>query len=224
MYELLYELARGPLMWIAAIVFIAGISYRVVQLFRLTKKKEQAYCPASNVRKDSPEERKLKVIIFLQNSLLGQHPVMALVSLVFHTCLFAIPFLTHAHNLLWRESWGIGFFSLPDGLIDVMTVIVLLGCLFFLVRRLAVPRVRAISSLSDHLVLAITAAPFLTGFLAYHQWADYKTMITLHILAGQLMLIAIPFTKVGHMVFFFFARTLFGSEFSMWRGSRVWSN
>ncbi len=224
MYELIYEFARGPLMWIASIVFIGGISYRVVKLFRLTKKKEQAYCPATNVRKDSPEERKLRVIIFLQNSLLGQHPVMALVSLVFHSCLFAIPFLTHAHNLLWRESWGIGFFSLPDGLIDIMTMIVLLGALFFLMRRLVVPRVRAISTFSDHLVLAITAAPFLTGFLAYHQWLDYKTIITLHLLAGQLMLIAIPFTKVGHMVFFFFARTLFGSEFSMWRGSRVWSN
>ena len=219
----MYELARGPLMWIAAIVFIGGVGYRVVELFRLTKKKERDYCPAKGIREDSPEERKLKPIIFLQNSLLGQYPVMAVVSLVFHICLFAVPVLTHAHNLLWRESWGISFFSLPDGLIDVMTVIVLLGALFFFIRRLVVPRVRAISTLNDHLVLFVTAAPFLTGFMAYHQWADYRTIITLHILAGQLMLIAIPFTKLGHMVFFFFARTLFGSEFSLWRGSRTWS-
>jgi nitrate reductase gamma subunit len=211
-------------MWIAAIVFIGGISYRVVQLFRLTKKKERAYCPASGIREDSPEERKLRVIIFLQNTLLGQHPVMAIVSLVFHTCLVAIPILTHAHNLLWRESWGIGFFSLPDGMIDIMTVIVLLGAFFFFMRRLVVPRVRAVSSLNDHVVLLIITAPFLTGLMAYHQWADYRTILTLHLLAGQLMLMAIPFSKVGHMVFFIFARTLFGSEFSIWRGSRVWSN
>ena len=220
----MYELARGPLMWIAAIVFIGGITYRVVQLFRLTKKKERAYCPASGIREDSPEERKHRLIIFLQNTLLGQHPVMAIVSLVFHACLLAIPILTHAHNLLWRESWGIGFFSLPDGMIDIMTVIVLLGAFFFFMRRLVVPRVRAVSSLNDHLVLLIIVAPFLTGLMAYHQWADYRTIITLHLLAGQLMLIAIPFSKVGHMVFFFFSRTLFGSEFSIWRGSRVWSN
>ena len=211
-------------MWIAAIVFIGGIGYRVVELFRLTKKKERAYCPANGIREDSPEERKLKAIIFLQNSLLGQYPVMAVVSLVFHIFLFAVPVLTHAHNLLWRESWGIYFFSLPDGLIDIMTVIVLLGAIFFFMRRLVVPRVRAISTLNDHLVLFVTAAPFLTGFVAYHQWADYRTIITLHILAGQLMLIVIPFTKLGHMVFFFFARTLFGSEFGFWRGRRTWSN
>ncbi len=211
-------------MWIAAIVFIGGVAYRGVQMFRLTEKKERAYCPASSVREDSPEERKLRVIVFLQHTLLGQHPVMALVSLVFHTCIVAIPVLTHAHNLLWRQSWGIGFFSLPDGIINIMTVIVLLGVFFFFMRRLVVPRVRAVSSLNDHLILAIVAAPFLTGFMAYHQWADYKTIITIHILAGQLMLIAIPFSKVGHMIFFIFARSLFGSEFSLWRGSRVWSS
>ena len=47
------------------------------------------------------------------------------------------------------------FFSLPDGLIDVMTVVVLLGVLFFFVRRLVVPRVRAVSGLQDYLVVAI---------------------------------------------------------------------
>ncbi len=210
-------------MWVATIVFIGGIGYRVVQLFGLTRKKQRAYCPSHGIRMDSPEERKLKLIIFLQNSLLGQHPVMAIVSLVFHGCLFAIPVLTLAHNLLLRESWGISFFSLPDGLIDIMTVIVLLGVLFFLMRRLVVPRVRAVSTLHDHLVLFITAAPFLTGFVAYHQWVDYRTIVILHMLASQLLLIAIPFTKLRHMIFFFFARTLFGSEFSLWGGSRTWS-
>ena len=210
-------------MWVAAIVFVGGVGYRAVQLFLLTKKKERAYCPSRGVRTAPPDEQKLKAIVSLQNSLLGQHPVMAIVSFVFHLCLFAIPILTLAHNLLLRESWGISFFSLPDPLIDVMTVIVLLGVIFFLVRRLVVPRVRAISTPNDHLVLFITAAPFLTGFMAYHQWGDYKTIVTLHILAGQLMLIAVPFTKLGHMVFFFFARILLGSEFSFWRGNRTWS-
>jgi nitrate reductase gamma subunit len=149
---------------------------------------------------------------------------MAIVSFLFHLCLFAVPVFTLAHNLLLRESWGISFFSLPDRLIDTLTVIVLLGALFFLVRRLVVPRVRAVSTLNDHLVLFITAAPFLTGLMAYHQWGDYRTIVTLHILAGELMLIAIPFTKLGHMVFFFFARIFLGSEFSFWRGNRTWSS
>jgi len=216
-------------MWVAVIVFCGGVGYRIVEFFKLTKKKPREFCPTGGIREDSPEERKLRPVIFLQNSLLGQHPVMAVVSLIFHLLLFAVPVLTLAHNLLLYEttrrltSWGFCFFSLPDGLIDVMTVIVLAGAFFFLMRRLVLPRVRAISMPSDYLVLAITAAPFLTGFIAYHQWFNYHTIVTLHVLCGELMLVAIPFTKLGHMVFFFFVRICFGSEFSLGRGSRTWS-
>ena len=219
----MYELARGPLVWVAVIVFIGGTAYRAVQLFQLTRKKERARCPTGGIRVDSPEERKLRAVVAWQNSLIGRHPVMAIVSLIFHACLFLVPILTHAHNVLLRESWGISFFSLPDRLIDILTVIVLLGAFFFLVRRLVVPRVRAVSSPSDFVVLAIAAAPFLTGLAAYHQWADPRAITTAHVLAGELMLVAIPFTKLGHMVFFFFVRIFFGSEFSLWRGRRVWS-
>ena len=219
----MYELARGPLVWVAVIVFIGGTIYRCVELFRLTEKKQRARCPSGGIRADSPEERKFKAVVAWRNSLIGRHPVMAIVSLAFHFCLFVVPIFTHAHNVLLRESWGISFFSLPDRLIDVVTGVVLAGALFFLMRRLVVPRVRAVSALSDYLVLLIAAAPFLTGFVAYRQWGDYRTVITLHVLAGELMLIAIPFTKLRHMVFFFFARIFFGSEFSLWRGRRVWS-
>jgi nitrate reductase gamma subunit len=219
----MYELARGHLMWVAVAICIGGIGYRAFQLFRLTKKKERATCPSRGVREDSPEERKLRALIYLQNSLLGQHPVMAIVTSIFHGCLFAAPIFTSAHNLLWYQSWGICFFSLDNSVIDILTIIVLLCALFFLMRRLAVPQVRAISTPYDYIVLLITVAPFITGFLAFHQWGDYRTMITMHVLAGELLLIAAPFTKLGHMVFFFFVRILLGSEFSLGRGTRVWS-
>ena len=72
------------------------------------------------------------------------------------------------------------------------------------------------------LVLLITVAPFVTGFLAYHQWFDYRTVILLHILAGEVMLVTIPFTKLGHMLFLFLYRFLIGSEHSFSQGSRTW--
>ena len=224
----MYELARGPLMWVATFIFVIGIIYRMIQLFMITRKKEQTFCPAKPIgEKDnpspSPEEQKLNRIISFQNSLLGKNPIMAIVSIVFHFCLFVAPIFALGHSLALYESWGISFFSLPDGLIDLLTIIFLLCAFFFLLRRIIIPRVQAISSPYDYMLLFITAAPFLTGFFAYHQWFDYKTVITLHILAGQAMLIAMPFTKLGHMVFFFFIRILLGSEYSFWRGNRTWS-
>ena len=72
------------------------------------------------------------------------------------------------------------------------------------------------------MILLIAAAPFLTGYIAYHQWFNYDTVITLHILAGEVMLISIPFTKLGHMLFFFLYRFLIGNEYSFARGEKTW--
>ena len=220
----MYELARGPLMWAATVIFLSGIIYRCVQLYLLTRKKERVLFYAAPVKpkERTPEERKMDMIVAVRNSLLGTHPIMAIISTVFHTFIFIIPIFLLGHNLLLYESWGISLFSLPDGLCDTLTAVFVLIGLFFLLRRMIVPQVRIISTAYDYLVLVITVAPFLTGFFAYHQWFDYKTVITIHMLVGELMLIAIPFTKIGHMIFFFFVRILIGSEHSFWRGNRAW--
>lgn len=226
--SLLYELARGPLVWISALVFLCGITFRARQLFSLTSKKERIFCPARPAEKGSQslpltDEKKIERIVAFQNWLVGKNPVMAIISFVFHGCLFIAPLFALGHSLLVYESWKIVLPSLPDGLIDFLTIVLLACGFFFLMRRMFVPRVQAISSAYDYGVLFLTVVPFLTGFFAYHQWFDYKTVITLHMLAGEAMLIAIPFSKIGHMVFFFFVRILVGSETSFWRGNRTWS-
>ena len=93
-----------------------------------------------------------------------------------------------------------------------------LCALFLFGRRLFLARVRIITTAYDYLVLLIAIAPFLTGYLAYHQWFDYSTVMTLHVLSGEAMLITLPFTKLGHMLFFFLYRFLIGSEYSFARG------
>jgi nitrate reductase gamma subunit len=224
----MYDFVRGPLMWLSSIIFITGIIYRTVQLFVLTLKKETVPCTKKKVKKTeqkkySSEEQKFKLLLAFQNSLIGKNPIMAIVSSIFHACLFITPIFAAGHALSLYESWGFSFIKLPDNLIDLLTIIFLACALFFLMRRIVIPRVKSISTPYDYLLLFITAAPFITGFYAYHQYFDYKTVITLHILAGELMLIVMPFTKLGHMVFFFFIRILIGNEYSFGKGKRVWS-
>lgn len=225
--QTVYELARGPLVWVSALIFVCGIAVRALQLFSLTRSKGRLLCPARPAGTTPPaatdEEKKINLIVRFQNTLLGKNPIMAIVSVVFHGILFIAPLLALGHSLLVYESWGIWLPSLPDGLIDVLTIIFLACAFFFLMRRIVIPRVQSISSAYDYVVLFLTFFPFLTGLFAYHQWFDYKTVITLHMLAGEAMLIAIPFSKIGHMVFFFFVRMLMGGEYGLWRGNRTWS-
>ena len=48
--------------------------------------------------------------------------------------------------MLWRESWGVSWWTLPDTLSKVMTIIVIVGALTFLLRRIANPTVRFVTS------------------------------------------------------------------------------
>jgi len=77
------------------------------------------------------------------------------------------------------------------------------------------PEVQLVTRASDYVLLLIVLAPFLTGFLAHHQWFGYKPMLMAHILTGEILLISIPFSRLTHMFLFFIAKAYMGSEFEL---------
>jgi nitrate reductase gamma subunit len=101
-------------------------------------------------------------------------------------------------------------------------VLVIGGCIFFLVRRLVLTEVKFLTSPSDFVLIAVVLAPFITGFWSYHQWIGYRYMTIAHMLAGEIMLAAIPFTRLSHMLFFPFTRGYMGSEFGAIRHAKDW--
>ncbi|MBW2439983.1 MAG: nitrate reductase, partial [Deltaproteobacteria bacterium] len=114
------------------------------------------------------------------------------------------------------------WWSLPDLLADIVAVWVMLACVYFLVRRSTVPEVKQVTRPTDILLPAIVLLTFLTGFLAYHQWGPYRPMLILHILAGEILLVTIPFSKLGHMLFVMFSRAYMGAEFGKVLKAREW--
>ncbi len=219
----MYDFVQGPLLWIAFIVFFGGLIYQAVQFFTLTRRKDQVF--ASFNRKSNGRwslQSLAHAFTSLRDTIIGTHPVMAIVTTIFHLCLFVVPIFLLAHSILFYESWGISIWSFSESTTDVLTVIFLLCGAFFFFRRIFVRRVRAITTAYDYIVLFIAVAPFLSGYMAYHQWFDYKTILIAHILAGEIMLIVSPFTKLGHMLFFFLCRFLIGSEYSFGQGTRTW--
>lgn len=207
----LYNFVRGPLAWVAFILFFGGILYRLVSMFLLAKKKDPVVFEHFSLYYGLRSI--LHWIIPFANRNSRERPIMTIVTFAFHICLLAVPIFLLAHVLLWEESFGISWWTLPEGVADFMTIIVILGCGYFLWRRLTQPEVKFVTFASDYVILAIVAAPFITGFLAYHQWLGYKFWLILHILAGEVMLVAIPFTRLAHMIYSPFTRAYLGSEF-----------
>jgi len=217
------DFIRGQLISIALIIFILGLIFQLIQFFKLTKKKEWVYPPLEiKSEKKSPGQWVDACLASLNGTLWKTDPLITIVTSVFHVLLIGVPIFLLGHNILLDQSWGLSLWSLPESMTDVFTLVVLICVAFFLARRLFLARVRAITTLYDYVMLLIALAPFLTGYFAYHQWFHYDTVMTIHILAGEVMLITIPFTKLGHMLFFFLYRFFIGNEYSFARGARAW--
>ena len=112
--------------------------------------------------------------------------------------------------------------ALPDSLSKVMAVIVILGGIAFVMRRIGNPTVRLVSSASDFVLVALVLTPFATGLMAYYQVFDYQTIIIIHMWTGAIWLAMIPFTRIAHMLFFPLTRAYMGSEFGHVRGTKDW--
>ncbi|MBI9082449.1 MAG: nitrate reductase [Desulfobacterales bacterium] len=215
-----YQFVAGPLAWIAFVVFIGGCLYRLASMIRLVNQKER-FIYSFMSWKYSLRSIAHWVTPFAAVNM-RRHPFMTIVTFSFHVSLLLVPVLLLSHIILWDEGWGISWWSLPDGLADLMTLVVIGACIFFLVRRQVRPEVAYVTSASDYVILAIVAAPFVTGLFAYHQWFDYPLMMVLHVVSGEIMLVAIPFTRLSHMLFSPFTRAYMGSEFGGVRKARDW--
>lgn len=206
----MYEIVTGPLLWISFIVFIGGGLFKLIWMVRLAKK-DRVVFPRMGLTQSLPSL--FQWLLPYTRTNLEKRPVFVFATFIFHISLIVTPLFLLSHNLLWQEAWNIGWWCLPETIGDIMTVIVICSCLFFLVRRLVLTEVQLVTRASDYFLLLSILAPFLTGFLAYHQWFAYKPMLLVHMLTGEILLITIPFSRLTHMFLFFVAKAYMGSEF-----------
>ena len=132
------------------------------------------------------------------------HPGFTVLVFVFHIGLLVTPMFLMGHNVLLLERCGFSLPTLPEGLADVMTLAVIVAAVFIVLRRIALPEVRILTNRLRFSVLAIAVAPFVTGFLAYHQVGNYDFWIVAHSLrrdhaGGHSLHQAVPFHALFHV-------------------------
>jgi nitrate reductase gamma subunit len=218
--DTLYIFISGPLAWVAFIIFIGGSLFRLISLIILVHRKEKFIYSYMSLKYSLRSILHWSTPFATEN--MRRHPLLTIVAFAFHICLLLTPIFLLAHVTLIDESWNVSWWTLPEGATQIMTLIVIAGCVFFLVRRIVSPEVHYVTYASDYIMLAIVAAPFVTGFLAYYQWFEYQIFMILHILSGEIMLVAIPFTRLSHMLFAPLTRAYMGSEFGGIRHAKDW--
>ncbi|MBN2041113.1 MAG: hypothetical protein JW864_13805 [Spirochaetes bacterium] len=228
----IYTFLRGPAFLLTVIVFTLGCIYRVTEFVQLTykikRKKIAVFSAKKNNRallyKNKSVAGRLLVSLKLKfrRTIFSSHPVISTISLVFHILLFITPVFLPSHNILANQEMGISLFFFPGPVMDKLTIVIMAVIIFFLFRRIFVSRVRLLTTVRDYFVLLIVLAPFVTGFAAYHQFFYYKTVLLLHMAIGEIAIMAVPFTAIGHMPFLIFSRFFIGNEYSWHPGNRKW--
>lgn len=216
----IYTFLTGPMMWICFITFIIGVIYQIYRVYDLAKKKEAFMFSYISLKYSLRSI--LHWIVPFASTNMREQSAMTILGFAFHICLLLTPIFLMAHVVLFNEAFNISYWILPKIIADVMAVIVILGCIFFFVRRIARPEVRFVTSLSDYILLIIVALPFISGLWSVYQFPGHSYALLIHILSGQIMIMTIPFTRFIHMVFGVFSRAYTGSEFGGVRFARDW--
>ena len=170
----MYEFVTGPLAWLAFIVFFVGNVVKLVlyvrgldwKLDRVTYSVNTSYGVRGALR---------SIAFWLMpygTQSYRNNPGCTLALFVMHIGLILTPIFLLGHNLLFEERWGVSLPSLPEGVTDVLTVCVIVAALLLLLRRIALPEVRIITTAYDVLLLAIAVAPFVSGLIAHYAHAN----------------------------------------------------
>lgn len=211
-------LSRGT--WIAFSVFILGLLVRCVFLFGISLERDRPFY--NHMDWTWGIKSIIRWLIPLGTKGWRQQPLFSLAVFLFHAIFLILPFLLSAHNILLQNAWGFSLPSISDSTADLLTIVFIISAALLMWRRIARPEVRFLSTWWDYTLLILSSLPFITGFLAYHQIGPYKVIIVLHLLSAELLLILLPFSKLAHMILYFFTRSFIGFEMGARRGARCW--
>lgn len=210
----------GPGLVISLLVFALGMAWRIVWYIRgLDWRLERvAYRPQFKRGIKGAASSVLRWLLPFGTFGWRSKPFFTLFTFLFHIGVVLVPLFLAGHAVIIRSTFGVRWPSMPQALADVLVLLAVIGLVFLILRRLTLPEVRILTSREDWIVLALAGVPLVTGFFAAAHLGGYDFWLTLHMLSGQIMLIAAPFTKLSHIVLYFMSRGQIGMDFAIKRG------
>jgi len=195
---------RGPGFQIAVVIFIAGVIIRLAEILMLGRKASLAEPKGSEmasglrtiVTRSVPDASTFKRSAFTITA-----------GYIFHIGLFITIFLFAPHILLFKDVIGLSWPALPTPVVDAVAVVSIISLLAILVHRMRDNVLRFLTTWEDYLVWMVTILPLITGYMAFHRiGATAPTLLAIHILSVELLLVVFPFTKLMHAFTVFLSR------------------
>jgi len=208
--------------YVAIAIFVVGLGMRIVAYARAPAPLKIPTTPAPTTR--AGVVRRMATEVFLFNSLFKANKWIWLFGILFHVGL-ALVLLRHLRYFLEPVPTWVVLIQ-PFGLYAAFAMVI--GLVGLAIRRVAVERIRYISSPSDHLMLGLFLAIALTGLSMTYLWhtdisavklfflglprfefnpLPLQPMLLLHLLLVAGLMIIFPFSKLLHAPGVFFSPT-----------------
>lgn len=211
----LLSFARGPGMQIASLIFITGMFWRLSGILLLRRRVAHAAARNSFARRLLGGATTIITRTIPRRTFWPRVGAGVVLSYVFHIGLFIVLFGGAPHILIVHEIFGVAWPDLPKGVVVVASGITLAALILLLVRRLTHPVLKLLSKPDDYISWTIVFLPVASGILLSGETvASYGTLLALHILSIELLMIWLPFGKLMHVALVFAGRGVLGYNFS----------
>jgi hypothetical protein len=211
----LLAFARGPAMQAATLILIAGMFWRLSGMLFLRRRVAHAAARAPFAARLLGGAVTIVTRNFPRRNFWPRVGAGVTLAYVFHIGLFVILFGGAPHILVIHEIFGVAWPDLPKGVIVVVSGITLASLILLLLRRLTHPVLKLLSKPDDYISWAIVFLPVATGILLSGETvASYGTLLALHILSIEALMIWLPFGKLMHVALVFAGRGMMGYNFA----------
>ena len=204
--------ARGPALKVALAIFCLGVAWRIAGFALLRIRRDL------NKPRASPAKFLTEGLIAVGTrswphpEFIGRTDAGEALGYSYHLGLFALVLLFGPHIAFLGSLFGITWPGLPSSLITVISVLTLALFLAVLFRRVTNPVMRMLSNFDDYFSWFITMLVLGTGLAATaHIGAPYQTLLALHILSFDALLVWFPFGKLMHAFYIFPSRAINGA-------------
>jgi hypothetical protein len=198
--ETLTSWLRGPVFWAALAFFVLGLGRHVAIV---------AWAAARAYRRAGDRSLPTRQIVtitlrwLIPIDRLGHRTIYGLSTLAFHVSVILVPVFLAGHVELWRSALGFGWPAIPNSTATTLTVVAIVAAIAIVVQRIVSRESRALSRFQDFVMPLFVAIPFATGLLVMHPAVNpfsLEAVLFAHVLSADLVLFAIPLTKLSHMV------------------------
>ena len=219
----LLSFARGPGMFWAVTIFVVGVLWKLAGVLLLRAR------PDFSAPRNRSAWKGLRLIVsrtWPRREFLPGTALSLTLGYAFHVGFLFVLVFYLPHVLFFEDVFkgllGVDFRSLfgvpwpyfSGGVVSFFAAVAVAALFALLIHRIANPVKRLISNFDDYFSWLVTIAPLVTGMAAYgHVGAPYQTLVALHLLAVELLLVWFPFGKLMHTFTVFLSRGTQGMQF-----------